>query len=418
VLTEWHATDPTADLFSGTRRELIRIPAPSVAHNMGVIEFDPNAAPGDEDYGLLYVGAGDFGSVETHQPAQLQRLDTPYGCVLRIDPLGGPFVRNGITYPYGIPPGNPFASDGGPSTFGEIYTYGHRNAHRLIWDRAGLQRLYACDVGEFNVEEIDRLTPGRNGGWPYREGTFALDPAADPTVVFALPADDATFGYSYPVAEFDHFEADAIAGGVAYRGPVSRLWGKFVFGDIVTGRLFYSYLSELEAADDGVPFTVAPVYELHLVHQGQERSLVQIVSAALGVSLERTDLRFATDLEGGLYLTTKEDGFIRKVVAVQPALGVEDGAAVSPVSIRPNPVRSGALVQFSTFAEGPLSMEVLDVAGRRIRTLLDRDREPAGMHEAWIRTGESGGRIAPGVYLLRVAAAGRVTLRRFVILGD
>ena len=50
--------------------------------------------------------------------------------LLRIDPLG----NNSANGEYGIVADNVFASDGNPSTLGEIYSYGLRNPQRFGWD--------------------------------------------------------------------------------------------------------------------------------------------------------------------------------------------------------------------------------------------------------------------------------------------
>jgi hypothetical protein len=262
---------------------------------------------------LLYISNGDYGSALRGQPQQLQRLDTVYGALLRISPR----VGNGAPYTYGIPASNPFASDGDPATLGEIYAYGFRNAHRLTWSRTGWGGPFISELGEHNLEEVDVLAAGANYGWPVREGNRAIDPQ-DMTAVFALPANDASFGFTYPVAQYDHEEGDAIAGGLLVEGDVemaSRLHGAFVFGDIVNGRVFYSYASALADADDGNPATTAFVYELTLLRAGVPTTLLDVVSAAVGnPSLSRTDLRFATDLAGNLYITTKQDGWVRRLL--------------------------------------------------------------------------------------------------------
>jgi glucose/arabinose dehydrogenase len=313
ILTEWRADDPGAATFAGTSRELIRIESPHVFHNLGEVAFDPRADPNDGDYGLLYVGAGDFGSVETGQPSQLQRTDSPFGALLRIDPLGGPFVRGSITFPYGIPPGNPFAAT--PGALGEIYAYGFRNAHRISFDADG-SRLVS-EIGQANVEEVDRLVAGANYGWPLREGTFASDPASGYQDVLPLPPDDATLGLRYPVAQYDHEEGSAIAGAFVYRGAAaSPLHGQLVFGDIVSGRLFHADAQALAAADDGLPATTAPIFELHVVHQGAATSVLETVRAELGLpSLARADLRLGEDAGGELYVLTKQDGHVRRLIA-------------------------------------------------------------------------------------------------------
>ena len=65
VLIEWMAADPSANPFSGTSRELMRIASIDHDHNTGEIAFNPNAEPNEPDYGLLYIAGGDFGSVHT-----------------------------------------------------------------------------------------------------------------------------------------------------------------------------------------------------------------------------------------------------------------------------------------------------------------------------------------------------------------
>ena len=312
VVMEWAATNPAASTFSGTSRELLRVASPSRFHNLGELAFDPHALPSDPEYGLLYIGGGDFGAVATGQPAQLQRLDTLYGSVLRIDPLGG----TGAAYSYGVPSSNPYASDGDPNTFDEIYAHGFRNAHRVQFTEA-FGGPFVSDIGESNLEEINALASGANYGWPEREGAYAIDVGTDPSVVFALPPNDASFGYRYPTAQYDHEEGSAIAGGVVYEGTTpSFLSGKFVFGDIVTGRLFYADAVAMQAADDGDPATTAPVFELGVVHGGAPTTLLEVVRAELGSpSLARVDLRFATDAAGTLYVTTKQDGVLRRLVA-------------------------------------------------------------------------------------------------------
>lgn len=321
VVTEWQASDPAANVFSGAPRELMRIAAPHTYHNLGEIGFDPNLAPGHADYGLLYVAAGDFGSIELGEPGQLQRLDSVYGCLLRIDPLGGPFLRAGTLFPYGLPASNPFVSDGDPDTFGEIFAYGFRNPQNFHFDRGGAGTLFVAEIGQGNVEEVDLPAAGANHGWPEREGSFALDVTVDPETVLPLPGNDPSYGFSYPVAQYDHEDGIAIAGGLAVRRDVSSpLQGKFVFGDISSGRLFYTDVAEMLAADDGDPASMASVYTLHLLRDGSETTLLQVVRDALGnPGIGRTDLRFSTDASGRLFVTTKQDGFIRELVPLRPA---------------------------------------------------------------------------------------------------
>src|SRR6476646_1395776 len=51
IITEWHATNPTANVFAGTRRELLREAhvVQNLTHPMGAVEFNTSAKPGDAD---------------------------------------------------------------------------------------------------------------------------------------------------------------------------------------------------------------------------------------------------------------------------------------------------------------------------------------------------------------------------------
>jgi len=313
VLTEWTAADPTANIFSGSRREVLRIGTPGRIHPMGDIRFNPTASPGDEDYGLLFISIGDGQSFNLGDSGNLQRLDSYLGTVLRIDP--DPSSNGSSTLSdngqYRIPNDNPWASDNDsdPNTLGEIYAYGFRNPHRMSWDPV-TETMFAMDIGENSAEEVNIIDSGGNYGWSVREGTFLLGGGA-------LPANDS--GFTYPVAQYDHSEGHAIAGGFAYRGDnIPSLQGMFVFGDIVNGRIFYSDVDEMIAADDGDPNTTASINELQLIYNGENQDLIDIVSDALGTTASRTDLRLAVDGRGELFIMTKQDGWIREVLPQLP----------------------------------------------------------------------------------------------------
>jgi glucose/arabinose dehydrogenase len=409
VLTEWQTSDPAANTFSGDSRELIRIPAPHAYHNLGEIGFDPGLVSGDPGYGLLYIAAGDFGSVVRGDFDQLQRLDTPYGCILRIDPTGAPFERNGVTYPYAIPLANPHA--GTPGVLGEIYAHGFRNPQNFHFDRGGLGTLFVMDIGQGNLEEVNLVGAGRNYGWPVREGTFALDPVVDTETVLPLPAGDDSLGFTYPVAQYDHEEGSAIAGGLAVRtGPASALRGAFVFGDIVTGRMFHADVDSMILADDGDPATTAPIYELTLLREGQPTNLLAVVRAATGSLLPwRTDLRLHADLSGRLLVSTKQDGYLRELIPtpLDPTSTSPHRDILESWSVSPNPFNPRTAFWFVLSAEVEVRLRLHDTRGRRVRTLVDGPL-PQGPHRfEWDGRDDHGRTVASGVYLYELRAGKR-----------
>lgn len=102
------------------------------------------------------------------------------------------------------------------------------------------------------------------------------------------------------------------------------------------------------------------------------------------------------------------------VVGVPGADGGAAGLRLGPA--RPNPARGSASVAFALPTAGHARLELFDVRGRRVRTLVDGPR-PAGAHVArWDGRDESGAPAAAGVYFLRLEAAGATRGGRLALL--
>jgi glucose/arabinose dehydrogenase len=103
---------------------------------------------------LVYVSVGALSSGDIESA---QRTDNIYGKVLRVRDDGS------------IPDDNPFVKVQGARA--EIYSLGHRDPLGLTVDvRSG--SLIASEHGPQGGDEINRILPGRNYGWPeYTYGT-------------------------------------------------------------------------------------------------------------------------------------------------------------------------------------------------------------------------------------------------------
>jgi len=191
-------------------------------HNGGDMAFGPD--------GYLYIATGDGGSSGDPQN-QSQQLNTLLGKILRID------VDNtdpGLNY--AIPSDNPFVSNG--AALNEIWAYGLRNPWKFSFDRNN-DDLWIADVGQFDIEEINRVTPtqsddGLNYGWRCYEGNAAFNLSGCPS------AGTLTF----PVAQYSHTGDGAfkcsITGGYRYRGTTyPNMQGLYFFADYCSDEIGY-----------------------------------------------------------------------------------------------------------------------------------------------------------------------------------
>ncbi|GAA2433964.1 hypothetical protein GCM10010191_55400 [Actinomadura vinacea] len=315
VINEWTASDPSSDTFQGTRRELLRVGFSGRIHGIQQIDFNPNARPGDADYGKLYAAVGDGGNGNVgDNGGDPQNLGVPQGKILRIDPAG----NNSANGKYGIPADNPYAGQAGK--VGEIYAHGMRDPHRFSWDTQGSKRMFLAHIGEHAIESIHQISSGSNLGWSEREGAFTFK-KEDRCFLYPLPADDAKNGYEYPLAAYDHDppvghsctsdSGHAISGGYVYRGgKLPALRGKYLFTDIVDGRLMYT--EERDMRRDPTGQKRAQIYQMSAYDTtGKPVTMRQLAGD------NRVDLRFGMDAKGEPFLLSKANGKIWRIVGTR-----------------------------------------------------------------------------------------------------
>jgi mono/diheme cytochrome c family protein len=296
VLCEWKNTDPLGNTFKGTCRELMRIDMVAGIHGVQEIIFNPRSRRGDEDYRQLYIGVGDGGATENGYAFLTHHPDRIWGTILRIDPLG----KNSHNGRYGIPDKNPFVHSKDSNTIREIYADGFRNPNRMLWTSKAV--MLATNIGQSNIEAIDIVLKGHDYGWPNREGKFLMYPDSDINKIYPLPLNDSSFHYDYPVAAFDHDEGNAIAGGFVYEGHnIPELKGKYLFGDIPSGRLFCLNVADLKTGK------MATINEWFVSLNGKRIPLRKLCGQ------NRVDLRFAQDEKGEVFIFTKPDGKIYRL---------------------------------------------------------------------------------------------------------
>ncbi|MFZ1948159.1 MAG: FlgD immunoglobulin-like domain containing protein [bacterium] len=83
---------------------------------------------------------------------------------------------------------------------------------------------------------------------------------------------------------------------------------------------------------------------------------------------------------------------------------------------RPNPVETQSLIAFEVPRGGPVDLAVYDISGRWVRTLVSGSLD-AGEHRAtWDGRDSRGRRVAPGIYLCRLVAAGGSMSRKLAVI--
>lgn len=125
--------------------------AKAANHNGGRITIGPD--------GMLYATVGDAG-----QPNRSQDPASLNGKILRMDMDGA------------VPNDNPL-----PDSL--VYSIGHRNPQGLAWDDSG--QLWAAEFGQNTWDELNRIEPGKNYGWPIVEGIGNRDGFVDPVYQWA-----------------------------------------------------------------------------------------------------------------------------------------------------------------------------------------------------------------------------------------
>ncbi|QJD80656.1 PQQ-dependent sugar dehydrogenase [Spirosoma rhododendri] len=212
IISRFKAASPSATTIDpATEVVLIRFNQPYANHNGGKVLFGPD--------GYLYISTGDGGSGGDPQN-NAQNRQSWLGKVLRID------VNSTEKGHYGIPADNPFAKDAKARP--EIFAYGLRNPWRISFDDKN--RLWAGDVGQNELEEVDILTKGGNYGWRIEEGRQP----------YKEPDGKKPDNLIEPIWQYKHDDGNvSITGGTVYQGSaVPSLKGKYIYADFASGRVW------------------------------------------------------------------------------------------------------------------------------------------------------------------------------------
>ncbi len=164
-------------------------------HNGGGIDLDNS--------GHVIFALGD-----NYLPTLAQDMVSEIGKVHRINTDGS------------IPADNPFATS--TTALRTIFASGFRNPFRVNVDRQ-TNAVFVGDVGSTVAEEINKVQPGKNYGWPSAEGGTCN--------VASCAAFEAPFYF------YNHWTGNSITGGPVYRGDAypASFRGRVFFADWSVG---------------------------------------------------------------------------------------------------------------------------------------------------------------------------------------
>lgn len=130
-----------------------------------------------------------------------------------------------------------------------------------------------------------------------------------------------------------------------------------------------------------------------------------------------TDVYESTDPSLGMRITKAMAGTLADLS--QPTIGTtappEVVAEVRLGQNHPNPFNPRTEIRFSTPEKGPVRLEIFDLAGRRVRTLIDGEREAGWQSVAWDGTDAQGRPVSSGMYLYRIVHPRGSDSRRMVL---
>ena len=284
-----------------SRREVLRIGHPLRDHTIGQIAFNPNARPGDADYGMLYIGVGDGGDTVPGRRRNRRRCATRRTRACRSASSCGSTRLPAEGRKYTVPPDNPFVGresisrrSGRTACAIRSGSPGTRAAIRKMLDR---RHRSGAGRGSQRRRARRATTAGANAKAPRRRPSRP-EPTSD------LPSDrrDAGIhlsGRPVPARSRQGGHRLLRVSRPPYSAPPAASTSS------ATSRAAASSSPTPQRLVSGKQARFA---EIKLKYLARQRTLLEILD-----NDSRADLRFGTDAAGEIYVLTKRDGMIRKL---------------------------------------------------------------------------------------------------------
>ncbi len=279
------------------------------------------------------------------------------------------------------------------------------NIYNLTMDSSG--DLYIVDA---SANAVVRRQAGSGSLSIYAElPATANQSGVGPPFVQAVPTGIIASGSSLYVATF---------GGFPFTSGESRIY------EVASGGTVSEYASGFTGAID---LTRDLDGDLVILQYGSFSNGFQpntgraIKLASSGNETLTTGLNFATgiayDTDGNIYFSMMEDGEIQKFgvpTSVDDIIGTADQNILD--HSYPNPFRTSTNISFTVGDPGDVRVEVFNVLGQQVRTLVN-NFVTAGKHEVvWDGTDAAGRKLSPGKYIYRLSTNSASTSRSAILL--
>ncbi|HEY2954806.1 MAG TPA: PQQ-dependent sugar dehydrogenase [Candidatus Eisenbacteria bacterium] len=364
---------------------LADVPDNASNHNGGTLRFGAD--------GMLYASFG-----EDAQGCAAQDTSGVLGVILRLDVSQLPAGGGGPPAPGLITPaGNPFP--GGGLNARLIWAFGFRNPFRFHIDPLN-GALFVGDVGEQTWEEIDRVPQGGlDFGWP----RYEANELHDASCALTLPA-------TFPIHAYDRssMSVAAVICAGPYRSPpgAARRFPSEYEGDCFFGDYYGGYLRRLKGS--GTAWALAPP----VAGQPSPDNWATGLGAASDYAIAADgSLWYCRQFTGGSGPT----GVVRRIVNLTSTDVAGEARAARPLLAPPRPCPSAGETHLAYTLPAPaeVTLAILDLRGRRVRALVPRTREDAGVHDrVWDGRDGRGRSLPAGIYVAVLTAGSERVERR------
>lgn len=446
VVSRFEVSSGDPDLADATSETiLLTLIQPEGNHNGGDINFGPD--------GYLYIASGDGGGAGdtrdySQNPAQ------PFGKILRIDvdngSGSGPDYNLGSNYT--IPPTNPLI-DGPGGDLDEIWALGLRNPWRFSFDRL-TGDMWIGDVGQSSREEINFEPAGSPGGLNY--GWRCYEGNQDYNTTGCGPAGT----YTFPLFDYGHDVGCSVNGGFVYRGNCPALYGRYLYSDYCTGRIWaleevngqwqneellqnagaqyatmgQDYLGGLYLGSlNGSVFRITDtscsgdcsdlIIDEQAIPNGTYQAGLQLtgtgtVTAGANVTFKAGEsIVLKPEFQaqsGSSFLAVIEDCEPAARTVAVPVETKNNIPAETPLQLQlfPNPLQAATTIRYQLPESSEVNLQILDLYGKIVAQPISAQRQEAGMY--YIAFDAKA--LPAGMYLLVIRAGAQQEIKRMEIV--